>query len=85
MSLQSTELSSMRSGWIEPRGLRKPMAAHYVGVSPSTFETWIEKGMMPSGKKIGGVVLWDRRELDVAFDNLPDETQTDTSWENPEA
>jgi hypothetical protein len=60
---------------VEPRGLRREMAAAYVGVSPSKFEEWVAKGVMPKPKRQDGCTIWDRRALDVAFDELPSEGQ----------
>lgn len=55
-----------------PRGLRREKAAYYVGVSPTKFDEWVAQGLMPQPKQEGGVVVWDRLELDAAFDMLPD-------------
>ena len=63
-----------------PRGLRREAAAYYVGVSPSKFDEWVLTGLMPAPKKEGGVVVWDRRKLDAAFDALP---ERDGAEENP--
>jgi len=52
------------------RGMRRTDAARYIGVSPSTFDKWIEDGKMPRGRPVDGCVLWDLRELDAAFDDL---------------
>jgi predicted DNA-binding transcriptional regulator AlpA len=57
-----------REAW--PRGLRRSDASDYVGVSPSTFDSWIDLHILPRGKRIGGVVLWDRFALDEAVDAL---------------
>ena len=75
-------LTSNRARRIEPRGLRKPDSADYVGVSESQFDTWIDKGLMPKGKKIGGVKLWDRAALDRALDALFDTDPTDAIWDH---
>lgn len=55
-----------------PRGLRRDDAAWYVGVSPSKFDDWVARGLMPAPKQQDGVVVWDRRKLDEAFAALPD-------------
>jgi len=57
---------------VSPRGLRRPDAAAYVGVSPTKFDEWVARGVMPSPKRVDGVVIWDRRTLDAAFEELPD-------------
>jgi predicted DNA-binding transcriptional regulator AlpA len=59
---------------VEPRGLRRESAAAYVGVAPATFDTWVKHGVMPRPKRQDGVVVWDRLELDSAFDDLPCES-----------
>jgi predicted DNA-binding transcriptional regulator AlpA len=57
-----------REAW--PRGLRRPDAASYLGISPSQFDKWVVVGTVPSPKKIGGVVLWDRFALDDAMEAI---------------
>jgi hypothetical protein len=55
-----------------PRGMRREPAARYVGVSPTKFDDWVRRRLMPQGYRIDGVVLWDRLELDECFDALKD-------------
>jgi predicted DNA-binding transcriptional regulator AlpA len=62
------------------RGLRRDAAAHYVGVSTTKFEQWINEGRMPPPKRIDGCVLWDVRALDLAFDTLMDQDDGATGW-----
>ena len=57
---------------VQPRGLRRPDAAAYVGISPTKFDEWVARGVMPSPKRVDGVVIWDRQTLDAAFDDLPE-------------
>lgn len=57
-------------GVCAPRGLRREAAAAYVGVSASKFDQWVAAGVMPQPKRRDGVVIWDRRALDTAFDEL---------------
>ena len=66
---------------IEPRGLRHNNAAAYVGVSPNKFDAWVKDGLMPRPKKVGGVLLWDRRQLDIAFEELPSEDDQPQGWD----
>jgi predicted DNA-binding transcriptional regulator AlpA len=56
---------------LEPRGLSRPEAADYVGISASLFDQMVKDGRMPLPKRINGRVVWDRRQLDRAFDDLP--------------
>jgi hypothetical protein len=58
-----------------PRGLRRAAAADWVGMSPTKFDELVEAGLMPRGKKVRGCRVWDRYELDTAFENLPDEDE----------
>jgi predicted DNA-binding transcriptional regulator AlpA len=60
---------------IEPRGLSRIEAAAYVGVSASLFDEMVKDGRMPQPKRINSRVVWDRRRLDEAFDELPDGTE----------
>ncbi len=60
------------------------MAARYIGVSPSHFDKLIRDRVMPPPKRLGGRVVWDRKQLDKAFDALDaeangnhDDTQCD--------
>lgn len=65
-----------------PRGLRREQAATYVGVSPSTFDTLVADGLMPQPKRLRGCVIWDRKELDAALDNLDPPSADETSdWD----
>lgn len=57
---------------LQPRGLARLQAAAYIGVSGSKFDELVADGRMPRPKQIDGRVVWDRRRLDEAFDNLPD-------------
>jgi len=61
-----------RLSTLPPRGLRRPDAAAYVGVSATKFDEWVARGVMPSPKRLDGVVIWDRQNLDAAFERLPD-------------
>ncbi|MGA7810840.1 helix-turn-helix transcriptional regulator [Bradyrhizobium sp.] len=63
------------------RGLRRLEAAHYVGISPSTFDRWVEDGALPEPIRRGGVVLWDLRKLDVAFDALSGDAEDANPWD----
>jgi predicted DNA-binding transcriptional regulator AlpA len=56
---------------IIPRGLRREEAAIYIGVSPSKFDSMVTDGRMPKPKIIDGRRVWDRHQLDLAFEALP--------------
>lgn len=55
---------------IEPRGLQREIAALYVGISPAKFDQLVDDGRMPKPKRIDRRVIWDRHELDAAFNEL---------------
>ena len=56
---------------IVPRGLNRPEAAAYIGVSNSKFDQMVDDGRMPKPKQIDSRRIWDVRQLDVAFEGLP--------------
>jgi predicted DNA-binding transcriptional regulator AlpA len=58
---------------LAPRGLSRVEAAAYIGVSPSLFDLLVRDGRMPGPKRINARTVWDRYELDAAFEALPDE------------
>lgn len=59
-----------------PRGMRRETAAWYVGVGVTKFDEWVARGWMPPGKLVDGCRLWDRFELDDAYPNLPDASES---------
>ena len=66
--MRAPNLGSLR---IEPRGLSRIGAAGYLGVSPSLFDAMVKDGRMPQPKRINSRAVWDRRQLDEAFEALP--------------
>jgi hypothetical protein len=56
---------------IEPRGLDRSSAARYVGIGVTLFDLMVFDGRMPKPRIINARRVWDRRELDNAFDALP--------------
>ena len=77
---EAVPLRRARQAKAEPRGLRRDDAAAYVGVSVGKFVDWVERGLMPKPKRQDGVVVWDRFQLDQAFDALPDGTEEKDTW-----
>lgn len=57
---------------LPPRGLSRPVAAAYIGVSVGKFDEMVKDGRMPSPKVINKRIVWDRIKLDSAFDALPE-------------
>ena len=60
------------------RGLSRSCAAEYVGCSPRKFDQMIREGIMPAPRLIGTKKIWDRVELDEAFEELPREFEGNT-------
>ncbi len=58
-----------------PRGMRRPEAARYIGVSVTKFDQMVSDGRMPKPKRIESIVVWDRIQLDAAFTDLPDQPE----------
>ena len=56
---------------IEPRGLSRVEAAHYLGISPSKFDEMRKDGRVGPARLIDGRKVWDVRDLNVAFEALP--------------
>jgi hypothetical protein len=54
----------------EKRGLSREEAACYVGVSTDRFDKEVAEGVMPRPAHRGRRVVWDRLQLDHAFDRL---------------
>lgn len=54
-----------------PRGISRTAAANYIGVGTTKFDEMVKDGRMPAPKMIDSRVIWDRWEIDVAFDELP--------------
>jgi predicted DNA-binding transcriptional regulator AlpA len=54
-----------------PRGLCRAGAAQYIGVGLSKFDEMVKDGRMPAPRCIDARRVWDRLELDAAFDDLP--------------
>jgi predicted DNA-binding transcriptional regulator AlpA len=81
------EYHSTRSGAppsdlpITPRGCSRIEAARYVGVSPSLFDQMVKDGRMPKPIRINSRTVWDRKELDGAFEDLKDEPETNP-WDD---
>jgi predicted DNA-binding transcriptional regulator AlpA len=73
-------------GCYAPRGARRGLsrieAAAYVGISPSKFDQLIADGRMPTPRRIDHRNVWDVRELDLSFDDLPrdDPNAAGNSW-----
>lgn len=57
------------------RGLSRREAAEYIGISESKFADLVRQGRMPAPRKIDRGLIYDRYQIDEAFDNLPTESE----------
>jgi excisionase family DNA binding protein len=66
------------------RGLSRDEAAMYIGVSAAKFDEMIADGRMPAPRRIDGRKVWDMREVDMCFDDLPraDGATIANSWDD---
>ena len=53
-----------------PRVLRAERAAAYLGLDVSTFHELVKEGLMPKPVRVRSMTMWDRYDLDAAFDDL---------------
>lgn len=58
-----------------PRVLRAERAATYLGMTTSTFLELVKEGLMPKPVQVRSMVMWDRYDLDAAFDELKKRSQ----------
>ncbi len=56
---------------LPPRGLSREQAAAWISIGPTLFDEMVEDGRMPKPRKINARVVWDLRELEAKFDDLP--------------
>jgi hypothetical protein len=62
---------------IDPRGLDRKTAAYYIGIGTTLFDSLVTEGRMPMPKLINSRKVWDRQELDIAFNKLPNGSEQD--------
>ena len=71
---------------LPPRGLSRPAAAAYIGVSPTKFDEMVKDRRMPKPKRVDTRNIWDRHRLDIAFNELPgDEIDEANLWDEFQA
>ena len=56
---------------LAPLGLSRVVASEFVGVGVTKFDLMVEDGRMPKPRRIDGRKVWDRRQLEEAFAELP--------------
>jgi predicted DNA-binding transcriptional regulator AlpA len=53
-----------------PRGMRLPRACAYLDIGKTKFLELVEQGRLPAPVHVDDMAIWDRLELDAAFDAL---------------
>ena len=69
-----------RAATLTRRGLRCEEAAAYVGIGRTKFQEMVADGRMPRPRRADGRLVWDVRDLDVAFDALPIDGEEQAGW-----
>jgi hypothetical protein len=70
MKLMISSRTSMKITMTLPRGFSRVEAAAYIGLGVTFFDANVADGLLPLPVRIGRRKLWDRFELDAAFDRL---------------
>jgi hypothetical protein len=80
--LRPHPLSEIRP--VPRRGLSRVEAAIYLGILPGKFDQLVDDGRMPAPRRIDRRKVWDRYEIDVAFDALPSENPNSqgSTWDD---
>jgi predicted DNA-binding transcriptional regulator AlpA len=63
------------------RGMNRTQSADYIGVSASKFDMMVRDGRMPKPIPIDGRKVWDKIELDEAFEALKAEP-SENPWDH---
>lgn len=79
--IQADTVGSRGHRAIVPRGFSRAEAADYVGISPSKFDELVKDGRMPKAVEIDARRVWDRSDLDEAFDALKSEPENNP-WDD---
>ena len=82
-SVTSAATSARRLSATRPvvrRGLSRVEAAIYIGISPSKFDELRKDGRVGPARLIDGRKVWDMRDLDLAFEALPMESNEAEDW-----
>lgn len=54
-----------------PRGLCREAAARYLGIPTGLFDDLIQLGQLPVPRLLSETAVWDRHQLDAAFEAFP--------------
>lgn len=80
---EATRPSIMFAIHAPPLALRREAVAALLSISPSEFDLWVKRKIMPRPKKVGKMSLWDRKSVEAAFARLMDEQPSDQdAWDH---
>ena len=68
-------VTKLQDTLIYARGLRAERAAAYLGMGKTKFLELVDKGLLPRAVLIDGLRIWDRLDLDVAFEAAKEAAQ----------
>ena len=75
--------STLRSLSLPRFALRRDEAAASLAISPASFDVWVANGIMPRGKKVRGVMLWDAERIRMAWLELVEADEPEPDSANP--
>ncbi|HET7377152.1 MAG TPA: hypothetical protein VFK30_10610 [Anaerolineae bacterium] len=64
-----------------PRAMKAERAAAYLSMSRSKFLEFVDQGKLPKPIHIGGLVLWDRLALELAFEEMASDGERPNSFD----
>ena len=64
-----------------PRALRADRAAAYLDIATPTFLRLVKDGRLPPGKKLAGIVFWDRVTLDDFVERFEGDRDKVNPWD----
>jgi predicted DNA-binding transcriptional regulator AlpA len=76
-----SHFTSSESLTVGPRALRREPAALYLGISSNYFDQLVAKNLIPRGRKLGNVTIWDRRELDQCVSEIFENNDANNPWD----
>lgn len=75
--------ATLRSLSLPRFALRRDEAAASLAISPSSFDVWVANGMMPRGKRVRGMMLWDVERIRAAWLELVEQDEPKDEGANP--
>ena len=70
-AMRSRAAERLGRAGLAPRGLSREEAAAYIGIGATHFDKLVADGRMPAPRRLGSRAIWDRHDVDEAFERLP--------------